>query len=203
MRVEKVSDNKVKITLTLEELEKRDISLAEIEKNASIAKELFIDLIEESNLDEDFALENSQLFIEASSDNSNLFIVTITRIDDIPEFRKYSNSNNKVKNTRKNVHYKVDSNIYWFNNMDCLLDFCNVAKKEDLFFGRNSLYKYNESYFILFNKTTVKNKRFLKTFVFLSEFCESYFATEILNAAVKEKSKLIIKSNAIQKLCKV
>lgn len=205
MKVEKVNDNKIKITLTLEELEKRDISLTEIEKDASIAKELFIDLIEESNLDEDFALENSQLFIEASSDNNNLFVVTITKIDDLPELKKYSyvKSNNTQKNNNKNISYKVDSNIYWFDNMDSILEFCNTAKKENLFFGKNSLYKYNDSYFIVFNRTTVKNKKFLKTFVFLSEFCKEYFATDILNAAVSEKSELIIKTYAIQKLCKI
>lgn len=203
MKVEKVSDNKVRITMTLEELERREISLSEIEKDASMAKELFINLIEESNLDEDFAIENSQLFIEASSDNNNLFIVTITKIETIPELKKYSNikSNNVPQN--KNIRYKVDSNIYWFENMDRILEFCNVAKSENLFFGRNSLYKYNNSYFIVFNHSTVKNKKFLKTFVFLSEYCKEYFATDLLNAAVVEKSKLIIKSGAIQKISKI
>ena len=33
MKVEKLSDNKVRITLTFEELEKRKISLSDIEKN--------------------------------------------------------------------------------------------------------------------------------------------------------------------------
>ena len=75
MKVEKLSDNKVRITLTFEELEKRKISLSDIEKNSTIAKDLFIDLLEESNLDSEFVIDDSHLFIEASSDNNNLFIV--------------------------------------------------------------------------------------------------------------------------------
>ena len=78
MKVEKISENKVKITLTLDELDLRDISLKDIENNSSLARELFIDLLEETNLADEFAESDTQLFIEASSDNENLFVVTIT-----------------------------------------------------------------------------------------------------------------------------
>ena len=46
MQIEKINKNKVKIILTLEELEKRDVNIKDIEKNNEIAKELFCDLIE-------------------------------------------------------------------------------------------------------------------------------------------------------------
>ena len=49
MKVEKINNNKVKIILTFEELEKRQINIKDIEKNTEIAKNLFVDLIEESN----------------------------------------------------------------------------------------------------------------------------------------------------------
>ena len=45
MKIEKINDNKVRITLTFEELEKREISLSQIEKDNSIAKDFFINLI--------------------------------------------------------------------------------------------------------------------------------------------------------------
>ena len=61
MKIEKIDNNKVKITLSFEELELRNITLADIEKNNAAAKRLFTSLIEESNLDEDFEFENSQL----------------------------------------------------------------------------------------------------------------------------------------------
>ena len=146
MKVEKINENKIRITLTFEELENRKISLRDIEKNSSLAKNLFIDLIEESNLDEDFIIDDSQLFIEASSDNNNLFIVTITKIDNIPELKKYAllESNKKKfksKNSRskQSIEYKVDSNVYLFKSMEHILELCDVSKKEQLFLGKNSL----------------------------------------------------------------
>ena len=149
MKIEKISDNKIRITLTFEELESRKISLSEIEKDTSKAKELFLNLIEESNLEDEFVIDDSHLFIEACSDNNNLFIVTITKIDNIPELKKYSiigkdkntNSIMAKKSQNKVTRYKVDSNIYSFEKIDQLLEICNKSKSENLFFGKNSLYK--------------------------------------------------------------
>ena len=122
MKVEKLSDNKVRITLTFEELEKRKISLSDIEKNSTIAKDLFIDLLEESNLDSEFVIDDSHLFIEASSDNNNLFIVTITKVEDLPDLKKYSLIESKGVHSKKkisnNIKYTVDSNVYSFQNID-------------------------------------------------------------------------------------
>lgn len=207
MKVEKINNNKVKITLTFEELEKRDINIKDIEKNSEIAKNLFVDLIEESNIDEEFEFEDSQLLIEASSDNNNLFVVTITKVDNMPDLRKYSLLEKKVKNSKKSksivTNYKVDSFIYSFKSIDNILALCENAKVEKLFFGKNSLYKYNDIYFIIFANSSIKNKRFLKTFVFLSEYCENYYSYNMFSSAIKEKSKLIIANNALQTLSKI
>jgi len=70
MKVEFINKNKLKITLTYEDLETRKISLADLEKNANVT----LNLIEELDLDEDFGITYSQLLIETSSDNNNLYI---------------------------------------------------------------------------------------------------------------------------------
>ena len=80
MKIEKINENKVKITLTIDELSQRQISLKDIEQDSNRAQDLFLDLLEETELNEDFMLDDSQLFVEASSDNENLFVVTITKI---------------------------------------------------------------------------------------------------------------------------
>ena len=204
MKVEFINENKIKITLTFEELEKRDISLKDITNNSSLARDLFTDLIEETDLDSEFFVDDSQLLIEACSDNNNLFIVTITKINDFPELKKYTKRENKSNTkTNKITRYKVDSNVFSFNSIDDILDLCTIAKKENLYFGRNSLYKYNDTYFLIFTKNLIKNKKFLKTYVILSEFCNTYYSYDIYEVSIKEKSKLIIKNNALQKLINI
>lgn len=205
MKIEKINDNKIRITLTFEELENRKISLSDIETDTYKAKELFLNLIEESNLDDEFIIDDSHLYIEACSDNNNLFIVTITKIDNIPELKKYTSTENNNKKSRniKSLKYRVDSYIYSFDSMNTILDFCESSKKENLFFGKNSLYKLQDTYFIIFSRPTIKNKKFLKTYVYLSEFCNNYYACELFETSICEKSQLILKNNALQKLIQI
>lgn len=228
MKVEKISENKIKITLTIDELKARKISINDIEKDVDLARDLFLDLIEESDLDDDFIIDDSQLYIEASSDNNNLFVVTITKIEHIPELSKYAlmdellekNLINKTKTSittpkltkarkvdkngnTKQVNYKVDSTIYSFSSLDSIMDMCEIMKNENLYYGKNSLYKYIDEYFIIFNKTSIKNKKFLKTFVILSEYCKNYYSSDIFDISIKEKCDLILENNALQKLIKI
>ncbi len=212
MKVEKINENKIRITLTLEELSKRKISIKDIEKNSVLARELFVNLIEEYNLEEDFPLDGSQFFIEARSDSSNLFIVTITKIENMPEVETYDlpqkakikKKNKKDSNNLKQpLNYTIDSFVYMFDSLETILEMCDKTKKEKLFFGKNSLYKNENNYFLIFSKSSVKNKKFIKTFVFLSEYCSTYYSYDIFGISIKEKSKIIIENNALQKLIKI
>lgn len=201
MKIEKINENKVKITLTIDELSQRQISLKDIEQDSNRAQDLFLDLLEETDLNEDFILDDSQLFVEASSDNENLFVVTITKIDYIPELSKYTPKKGRKSNSE--TQYTVASSIYKFDNIDKILEACSKLTVENTFMGTNSLYKYENSYFIVFSDSSIKNKKFLKTFVILSEYSEDFFATDMYKTLIKEKAKLIIDKRALQKLSKI
>jgi len=208
LKIEKIDENKVKITLTLDELSQRQISLKDIEQDSNTAQDLFLDLLEESDLQEDFLMDDSQLFVEASSDNENLFIVTITKIDYMPELAKYATTKKKTRKktsskTNAVSEYTVASCIYKFSNLDKILDLSSKLKLEKSFMGTNSLYKYEDSYFIVFSPSSIKNAKFIKTFVILSEYCDQYYAADMYKTLVKEKSKLIIEKKALQTLSKI
>ena len=51
MKIEKIDENKVKIILSLAELEMRNISLIDLQNNTLLARNFFKTIIEESNLD--------------------------------------------------------------------------------------------------------------------------------------------------------
>ena len=196
MKIEKIDENKVKIILSLAELEMRNISLIDLQNNTLLARNFFKTIIEESNLDEDFIEnEDSQLFIEATSDSTETFILTITKADTLPNINNYQKT--------ENVRYRIDSRLYEFNSLDAILDFCKIAKDEKLFFGTNSLYKYQDKYFILFGDSTIKNKKFIKTFVMITEFCSRYFSYDIYNSTITEKGKLVIPNRALHRLSKI
>lgn len=232
MKLEKINDNKVKITLSIEELESREITLKDIQTNSNLANDLFRDLIEENELDKDFIAKGSQLYIEASADNKDYLCVTITKIDDLPDISEnFSNNKSLSRKIRKKktknlvpnnssevnsdtlnidetkIHkyttYTVNSTIYQFENLDLILDFCDNAKSEELFFGKNSLYKFNNEYFLIFSKNTVKNPKFIKTYIYISEYCKTYYSYELFETGIVERGTPVIKNNALQKLSKL
>ena len=174
----------------------RNVTINELQKNSSIAKKFYNSLIEEYNLDDFFINnEDSQLFIEATTDNSDTFILTITKTDTIPDINSYQK--------KSDLQYRIGSRLYEFNSIDAILEFCKIAKSEDLFFGNNTLYKYLDKYFLLFSENAIKNKRFVKTYVIMSEFCSRIFSYDIYYTTISEKGTAIIKNRALHKLIKI
>lgn len=229
MKIEKISENKIKITLTIEELLERKITLKDIKKNRIKAQDLFMDLIEENNLHEDFINENTELFVEASSDNSNFFMITITKVDYLKALPNYNllkkdvNKSNEVdektpgipqemlptkmsvntknkENIKSKKTFVIKSCIYKFDDFNNLNVFCKKAIIDDLFIGNTSLYKSNNTYFIIFKNSTIKNPLFINTFRLLSEYCTSYYSSSLEKSLIHEKSTLILDKNAIEYL---
>jgi len=208
LKVEKINENKVKITLSIDELAQRHISLKDLEKDTVKAKQLFLELIEESNLESSFIFEHAQLFVEAATDNNDFFTVTITKIDDFPDLTKYNllDEGFNKKSIRKpsaNSAYPINYNIFSFECLDNLLDMCDILKKNKSFLGKSSLYMIDSRYFLIFSKYSIKNPKFLKTYSIITEFCLCNYASELYEVSLREKSKLIISDKALQSLTKI
>jgi adapter protein MecA 1/2 len=208
LKVEKINENKVRITLSIDELTQRHISLSDLEKDTIKAKKLFLELIEESNLESSFIFEHAQLFVEAATDNNDFFIVTITKMDDFPDLTKYNLldegfSKKTISKPSTNLVYPINFNIFSFECLDNLLDMCDILKKTKSFLGKNSLYKLDNRYFLIFSKYSIKNSKFLRTYSIINEFCLCNYESPLYEASLIEKAKLIISDKALQTLTKV
>ncbi len=186
MIVEKINNNKAKIILTFNELKFRKITLSEIQKNKNKAHDFFIKLIEDSNLNESFLTEDSTLFIEASTCNDS-FIVIITKVTvtDNYNFNKITSS------------YKIDSNIFEFDNLTNLLRVIILLPSVKL--NDASLYYYNKKYFLIFSNTIIKTSKFIKYFIILSEYCNNIYKAKFTNI-LYEYGKCVFPKNALENL---
>jgi len=208
LKVEKINENKVKITLSIDELTQRHISLKDLEKDTIKAKKLFLELIEESNLESSFIFEHAQLFVEAATDNNDFFTVTITKIDDFPDLAKYNLldegfSKKAIRKPSSIATYPINFNIFSFESLDNILDMCDILKVNKAFLGKSSLYKLDSRYFLIFSKYSIKNAKFLKTYSIITEFCLCNYTSELYEVSLREKSKLIIADKALQSLTKI
>ena len=86
MKIERISENILKVTISLDDLEERNISLESLNYNSPAAQELFWDMMEQAEVQFGFDLSDSQLVIEPVSDLDDEFIITITKIDEDGDF---------------------------------------------------------------------------------------------------------------------
>lgn len=196
LKVEKINNNKARIILTHDELDKHKITPNDIKEGKAKAQNFFFKLLQDTNLTEDFEIESTQLLIEVTSEN-NLYIITITKADYIPDLKDYS---------KKHINcfsYTVSSSIFKFNTLENLLLFCDKVQKENLFVGKNSLYILNDVYFIVFTEKTVKQCEFVKTFSILSEYADKYYSKQLTKTSFKEHATLLIPNSSLQTLISI
>ena len=204
MRIEKVNDNVLRVTITLNDLEERNIDLGSLNYNSPAAQELFWDMMERAEEEYGFASHDSQLIFEASPENEEGFVVTITKIDSEGEFEsiqkyiksKYKNSDLRQKKKKSKVCSALK--IYCFESIE---DLCTLCKRICTYYkGESSVIKHRDSYYLLLTGSSATSSKSLDVFM-----CE--YSTQILNVSffegyLNEYGQKIISDNAIQTLSK-
>jgi len=181
--------------MTLAELTNRKITLKDIKEGSENVQDFFFEILEDANIIEDFTSDSSQLFIEVSTSQDDIFMITVTKADCLPNVTEYE----RIPKSYKTV-YTVSSNIYSFASITELYEFCQKSLDEHLYVGVNSLYELNNKYFLLFSNSTIKKSDFVKTFSVISEYADKYFSRQ--TTSFLEYAKQILSKNAIQTLQK-
>jgi len=152
MKIEKINDRKIKVTISLSDLEERNIDANTLNYNSRATQELFWDVIEQAEIELGFNTSDSQLCIEAYTNSDDGFTVTITKLDEDGDFEsihKYIKNKYSKKEIRtKKKSKKVCSSIimYAFNSFD---DMALCAKYIKPFYsGDSTVYKYKSTYYM-------------------------------------------------------
>ncbi|MEE3420035.1 MAG: adaptor protein MecA [Lachnospiraceae bacterium] len=99
MKIEKISDNQIKCTLTQEDLANYNIRLSELAYGTDKARKLFQEMMTEAYKEVGFEVNHTPLMIEAIPDKENSLVLIISKVDDPDEldtrFAKYSPTNLK------------------------------------------------------------------------------------------------------------
>lgn len=202
MKIEKISENIVRVTISTDDLEERNIDINSLNYNSPAAKELFWDMVEQAEAQLGFSISDSQLIIEPTPDLKEGFTVTITKIDEESEFesmQKYIKSRFKkvdLKAKRKSRNLCSSLVIYSFESFE---DLCSLCKKiKPLYVGESSVYKLKDLYYLVMVKES-----FIQPSTGLFEATLSEFGTRIQNTNfyegyLNEYGTNIIMNNAIQ-----
>jgi adapter protein MecA 1/2 len=204
MKIEKINENKIKVTISIKDLQERNIDLDSLNYNSPIAQELFWDMMEQAEIELGFNASDAQLVIEASSDSEDGFVVTISKVDEEGDFEsieKYIKSKYKKSDLRgKRKNRKICSSIliYSFNDFEDLNAL--VKKLPVIYNGDSTLYKCRETYYLILTKNnTIVSK--LKVFEnILGEYGDKVLSTGFFEGYLCEYGEKIIEYDAIQVL---
>jgi adapter protein MecA 1/2 len=216
MKIERINDHQIRCTLTSADLTDHQIKLSELAFGTEKAKRFFRDMMEQASSECGFDADNIPLMIEAIPASPDSITLIITKVDSPDALssvhssplaqqlsREYSESmlpglEEYDENAR---HTPFDIiRIFNFQSLDDVILASHMLKS--IYTGSNSLYKDTETqdYLLLLTKGDQDTAEFFKICNMLSEYGVSNPAAGSTLAFLEEHCKLLLGSNAVQKL---
>lgn len=195
MKIEKLNENKIKITFNIDDLAEKNIDLYSFMHNTPETQDLFWDILNEAEKECGFNVDNSMIYVEASTSGAGNFILVVTKTNEkpttLPQNVNTTFKKRNLKLKRKSVSLKLEENIYQFENFDDICEFTKIIDLKAL--ENNYLYSYNNKYYLKSSKMIFNN---------ILEFATISQHPKILEAKLKEYGTLIIPENALQTINK-
>ena len=206
MRFEKLTENKIKITLNNKDLAEKNIDFHSFMSNSLETQTLFLDMLDEAEEKVGFSTKNYKIRVEALAMSDGNFIVTVTRLRPDLDIETTTNKSKRLKAKRKEIKTQSNQMVYAFNNFD---DFCNFSSFINNIYElsslakKNILYLYKDKYFLVLSQINVNNSDIKKLYTIISEFATYVHNPDILAAKLVECGKPIFTKNALQTCSKL
>ena len=224
MKIEKISDTQIKVTLNHSDLIDRDLKLSELAYGSQKAQALFKDMMARANEEFGFETDNVPLMIEAVPLSTDSIMIVVTKVDDPsqieqkletigerPTHRTFKEPEEDrltdlalmgkdISEAQITTANKEIALTYLFNDFDQM---CMAAHRvQPMFAGDNSLYKYNESYFLVLGKNKKAESGLEGIVGVLDEFGSRCPSSALNEPFLKEHGKLMIELHAVDVLSK-
>lgn len=204
MKIERLNDNQIKVIMTAQDLQERDVTLSEVSYGSEKGQALFDDVMSRVKECYDFYYdENHPIIIEAipmSSTELTFIISKITQFTDfnsslnfVPNMKHERNDTGKVQANRVNVQTNDEHyvSIFTFSTLDDVIAASlRIGSSYD---GENLLYKLDKKYFLIAHPSPAFNG--LDTV--LADYGKRYTSTSIAKVYILEHGEKIC-NQAIQ-----
>lgn len=203
MKIEKITENKIRIIVNIDDLAKKNIDLHSLMSNSIESQSLFMDMLDEAEKKVGFSTKNCKTIIEALASTDGNFIFTITKV--APE--NETNKKKAVRIKRKTAKTDVEMSIYQFSTFEDFCAFCSYVNnsnfKELKSFAKDfSLYLYNDTYFLIVTGIKLTNPNLRGFYALFTEFAKPIIHPESFESKLTEYGKPIMKRNAISRCIK-
>lgn len=219
MRIEKLDEDKLKIMFNSQELEENNISIHSFLSGSAEAQKLFLAILDIANEEFGFDINNCNISSETISFGNKDFVIFVTK--NLINSKVCENSN---KTSPYNLLELIDQNhtdnlgflpplkkyqseielerlIYKFSNIEEVFNFCKYVnlnlQTQNLC---SSLYKYNNSFFLIIDIKILDASEKHLVLSILSEYKNYIYLSPLAYASLIEHGRLILENSAIQGL---
>lgn len=186
MKIEKFENDKIKVTLTTQDLMLYDLGADPVTPDSPKLHNFLFQIMESVREETGFNPYNGQVVVEAVQDTSGitLFISKLKTFDEL-EIKKYSPKKLKSVKINKNIH----KSRYVFKNFENLCSAFSLINENEL--KNSSLYKYEGNWYItVLSKKTAVNS-------ILCEYCDSLNETVFSDVFLKEHGVLLARDEKL------
>ena len=205
MKIEKVTDDKIKITLTVTDLRNQNIDIADLSLDTPKAHTFFDDILEQAFDAFGFEVNDSPVIIEASPVSKDTLVIFISKVDKDSVFDRLKSHAELFESVEEKVQPKKSSRkrvskepllIYSSENLTTIELACNDLN--GLFEGQSMLYKLKEKYYLVLGKNTLKGIPSKKIESILCETILKVQSTKISLAHLEEYGENLIDVRAVE-----
>ncbi len=196
MRVERLSQDKVRIFLTFDDLYERGIEKEDIWRDIPKVHDLFNDMMEQAYQELGFEIMGP-VAVEVFALPAQGMVVIVTRGKSQTSAEDDTEYDDDDIYEMEVTLEESDDIIYYFHDFEHLIEACQRAISVLQEGGK--VYRYNDRYYLVLDEIEVENQQLYHTIIaLLSEYGE---ASTVTKYVLDEYGKPIVKQDAIKVLC--
>ena len=191
MKIEKLNENKLKITFNIDDLAEKNIDLYSFMHNAPETQDLFWDILTEAEKEYGFNVDNSMIYVEATTTGGGNFTLFVTKTNEKMSSSSVFTKRKNIKLKRKAIPLEINKNIFEFTSFD---DVCDFSKTIDTAVIENDvLYSMQNKYYLKVCHMPYSN------ILEYASICNDY---DLYDARLNEYGNVIIKNDALKTINK-
>ena len=148
MKIEKLTENKIRIILKKEDFKDKEININKVLLEEPASQKLFLEILTKAEQEVNFDTTGYKLLIEADIQNNDTFIFTITKYLEKDTTSQHLHKKN-LTIRKKTQLFNTSTLIYNFSSFENFCEFCDFIHSNNTINMKN-LYKSAILYF--FNK---------------------------------------------------
>lgn len=204
MKIERISENQLKLTLTKADLAERKIKLEDLISPSERTQKLFRDIMEQALDEEDFISENTPLMVEAIPSGGDGIMIIVTKVNNKEKHTDEDLRRWKKKPMDTLAHQEEKNSdilIYSFPSLD---DVIGVSLRLDgAFKGESAVYKNDGKYFLVMQGDTYTTEETAEDAErILKEYGQKHISTPLAKYYLLEHGETLLAEQAIKALAK-